>query len=187
MVVSREDLAGHLDGRGFDLIRERNDEILDIINRRHFFVARPVAEVSPQYKQIIPYVVIRHDTSFFLLQRTTKQTESRLHHKLSLGIGGHINPDTPTVEGGLKKELDEEVAVAASYRLEFAGILNDDSTDVGRVHLGAVYLLHATTPGVHVLETEKMTGAWTRREDLAPLRELMETWSQVVYDKLIAG
>jgi predicted NUDIX family phosphoesterase len=189
MVVSREDLAGFIDGRSFDFIRsgvDGIDGIVDVITNRHFFIARATAETSPQYKQIIPYVIIRHDDSYFLLKRTTRQTEARLHHKLSLGIGGHINPDTPTILGGLQKELDEEVSIARPYELAFAGILNDDTTDVGRVHLGAVYVLKVFTPQVVVRETEKMTGAWTPREALAGKREAMETWSQLVYDGLIA-
>ena len=159
------------------------DEILDIISSKHFFLDRPTAEQSPQYKQIIPYVVIRHDDSIFLLQRTTKQTESRLHHKLSIGIGGHINPDSPTILGGLQKELEEEVGVEGDYEVTFVGILNDDTTDVGRVHLGAVYVLDAATPEVTIRETEKMTGSWVPRDQLRAMRDRMETWSQLVFDE----
>jgi predicted NUDIX family phosphoesterase len=186
MVVPRPDLQQWLDQCPFGLIRGDNTPILDVITNRHQFMARTAAEESPDFKQIIPYVVIRHDQSFFLLKRTTKQAEARLHHKMSLGIGGHINPDTPTVLGGLKKELEEEVAVRSEYTLRFIGILNDDTTDVGRVHLGAVYVLQPQEPLVTVLETDKMSGAWTHRTQLASFRVAMETWSQIVYDQYIA-
>lgn len=184
MVVPRADLAPYLDAHGSDLIRDDAGAILSLIAARHFFLARPTAEVSPEYKQIIPYVVIRSGGDYFLLRRTPKQNEARLHDKLSLGIGGHINPghDLPA---GLRKELEEEVEIADAYDLAFAGILNDDATEVGRVHLGAVYLLE-TTRNVRVRETEKMTGSWTPRDALAPLRPSMESWSQIVYDRLIA-
>lgn len=184
MVVERADIAAHLVERG--LIREHADAILDAIVERHFFIDRPVAEQSPQYKQIIPYVLIRHGESFYLLQRTPKQTEARLHHKLSVGIGGHINPDTPDLLDGLQKELEEEVEVAGDYDLTFAGILNDDTTEVGSVHLGAVFILESHDGEVRVRETEKMTGRWAARAELAELRERMETWSEIVYDALIA-
>ncbi|HUP59573.1 MAG TPA: hypothetical protein VNA69_04040 [Thermoanaerobaculia bacterium] len=184
MVVAREDLAAHLVERG--LVREQLDEVLDAINERHFFIDRATAEVSPEYKQIIPYVLIRHGESFYLLQRTPKQTEARLHHKLSLGIGGHINPDTPELLDGLQKELEEEVEVAGDYDLAFVGILNDDSTEVGSVHLGAVFVLDAHDREVRVRETEKMTGRWVASDALAAEREMMETWSQIVYDEFIA-
>ena len=182
MVVAREDIAAYL--VEFGLVREHLDEILDVVNERHFFIDRPTAEVSPQYKQIIPYVVIRHGEAWYLLQRTPKQTEARLHHKLSIGVGGHINPDTPELLDGLQKELEEEVNVAGDYDLTFAGILNDDTTDVGRVHLGAVFVLDAHDENVRVRETEKMTGRWARREELAENRDRMETWSQIVFDAL---
>ncbi|HEX8251934.1 MAG TPA: NUDIX domain-containing protein [Thermoanaerobaculia bacterium] len=184
MVVEREALASFLVERG--LVTNETDQMLDIIVDRHFFLDRPTAEISPQYKQIIPYVLIRHQQSYFLLQRTQKQTESRLHHKLSLGIGGHINPDTPDLLDGLRKELEEEVNVAGDYDLSFVGILNDDTTDVGRVHLGAVYVLDTFDSDVTVRETEKMTGRWVVREELAQHREAMETWSQIVFDAVIA-
>jgi len=182
MVVAREDIAAYL--VEFGLVREHLDEILDAINERHFFIDRPIAEVSPQYKQIIPYVVIRHGEAWYLLQRTPKQTEARLHHKLSIGVGGHINPDTPELLDGLHRELEEEVDVVGDYDLTFAGILNDDTTDVGRVHLGAVFVLDAHDENVRVRETEKMTGRWARREELAEHRDRMETWSQIVFDAL---
>jgi len=185
MVVAREDIAAFLAERG--LIRERTDEILDVINERHFFIDRPTAETSPQYKQIIPYVVIRHGEAFYLLQRTQKQTEARLHHKLSIGVGGHINPDTPELLDGLQKELEEEVDVAGDYDLSFVGILNDDSTEVGSVHLGAVFVLEAHDASVQVRETEKMSGRWVDARDLSQHREMMETWSQIVYDDFIAA
>lgn len=185
MVVEREKIAPYLVERG--LVREHLDEILDAIYDGHFFLDRPTAEISPQYKQIIPYVIVRHAGSFFLLQRTQKQTEARLHHKLSLGIGGHINPDTPDLLDGLHKELEEEVNVAGDYDLTFAGILNDDTTEVGTVHLGAVYVLEAHDRDVTVRETEKMTGRWVDVAELPALREQLETWSQIVYDELLTS
>jgi len=184
MVVEREALQSVLVERG--LVQDGTDGVFEVILDRHFFIDRPTAEVSPQYKQIIPYVVIRHGDAYFLLQRTQKQTEARLHHKLSLGIGGHINPDTPGLLDGLQKELEEEVEIDGDYDLTFVGILNDDTTDVGRVHLGAVYVLDAATDHVRVRETEKMTGRWTPRAELAQHREAMESWSQIVYDAFIA-
>jgi predicted NUDIX family phosphoesterase len=184
MVVDREHVADYIEERG--LITEHTEILLDTIYDRHFFIDRPTAEVSPQYKQIIPYVLIRRGDSWYLLQRTQKQTEARLHHKLSLGIGGHINPDTPDLIDGLQKELEEEVGVSGDYELTFIGILNDDTTEVGSVHLGAVFVLDVETGDVEVRETDKMSGRWVSREELAEVREQMETWTQIVYDAFIA-
>lgn len=180
MVVRTERLAPYLVERG--LIRERTDEILDLIVDEHFFIDRPVAEESPEYKQIIPYVVIRHDGRFYLLQRTNKQTESRLHLKYSIGIGGHINPDTPDLIDGLQKELEEEVAVEGDYDLTFSGILIDTTNEVSNVHLGIVYILDSHTADVTVRETEKMVGRWATPAEIRDVYDSLETWSQITWD-----
>ncbi len=184
MVVERERIASLLVERGL-IFADQAEELYEVILDAHFFIDRPTAEVSPRYKQIIPYVVIRHGESYYLLQRTPKQTETRLHHKLSIGIGGHVNPDTPELMDGLQKELEEEVGVAGDYDLTFYGILNDDTTDVGSVHLGLVYILEAHQPTVTVRETDKMTGRWADAGELAAVRDRMETWSEIVYDSLV--
>jgi predicted NUDIX family phosphoesterase len=185
LVVPRRELEKYIGFRPTDLIRDDTDAILEIILHEGLFLDRAIAESSPRYKQIIPYVLIRHGEAYYLLQRTDKQTEARLHHKLSIGIGGHINPDAPDLIEGLQKELEEEVEVEGDYDLSFVGILNDDTTDVGRVHLGAVYVLDSHTGNVEVRETDKMTGRWANREELAAQRDAMETWSQIVLQHFI--
>lgn len=166
------------------LIRDGARPILSLIAAKHTFIDRPVAEVSPEFRQVIPYVVIRNGDDYFVLKRTTKQTEARLHHKLSLGIGGHVNPGHSLLEG-LQKELDEEVHIGTDYTMDFIGMINDDATDVGRVHLGAAYVLDAGSRDVVVKETEKMTSEWMPRGALRNVREAFESWSQIVYDNFI--
>ena len=182
MVVRTIDLQPFLSAR---LIRDHARAILDVIASKHFFVDRPTAEISPQFRQIIPYVLIRNGDDYFVLIRTPKQSETRLHHKVSLGIGGHINPGQTLLEG-LQRELDEEVWIGSAFDMQFVGIINDDSTDVGRVHLGAAYLLDAQGKDVKVKETDKMVGEWKPRAALRNSRDAMESWSQIVYDAFIA-
>jgi predicted NUDIX family phosphoesterase len=184
MVVETAALAPFFKGRAFDLIRDDASAMLELIAAKHFFVARADAEVQPKWRQIIPYVVVMHGDDVFTLRRLRKQTEARLHDKVSIGIGGHINPGHDVL-AGLHKELEEEIAVDDPYALEFAGILNDESTEVSRVHLGAVYVLRASSANVSVRETEKMSGSFVARRDLAAMRDAMETWSQVVFDALL--
>ena len=169
MVVETAALAPFFKGRAFDLIRDDASAMLDLIAAKHFFVARADAEVRPKWRQIIPYVIVMHGDEVFTLRRLRKQTEARLHDKVSIGVGGHINPGHDVL-AGLHKELDEEIAINDPYDLEFAGILNDESTEVSRVHLGAVYVLRASTANVRVRETEKMTGSFVARRALAELR-----------------
>ncbi|HKS23063.1 MAG TPA: NUDIX domain-containing protein [Thermoanaerobaculia bacterium] len=182
MVVATEALRPFLNA---SFIRDRADDVLDLIAEEHTFIDRPLAERSPEWRQIIPYVVIRNGDAVFTLRRTTKQTEERLHHKVSIGIGGHVNPGHDLIDG-LQKELDEEVRIAGDYELRFAGIINDESTEVGRVHLGACFVLEAPSRDVVVVETEKMHGEWMPRAELGSVREAMETWSQIAYDELLA-
>src|SRR5215210_5695763 len=99
MVVKTAALAPLLRGRTFDLIEDTAPEILALIDKTHFFVLRADAEVSPQFRQVIPYVVVTHGNNIFTLRRTPKQSEARLHHKVSIGVGGHINPGDGVVEG----------------------------------------------------------------------------------------
>lgn len=182
MVVESALLAPYLQQ---GIIRERAEEILELIDDHQTFIVRGLAEQSPEYRQIIPYVVIRCGDEWFVLRRTKKGTDARLHEKISLGIGGHINPGLDIFDG-LHKELDEEVEIEGDYDLTFAGILNDEATEVGRVHLGIVYMLDAPSRNVRVLETEKLSGEWHALRDLAAMREAMETWSQIVFDELLS-
>ncbi|HJW95319.1 MAG TPA: NUDIX domain-containing protein [Thermoanaerobaculia bacterium] len=182
MVVETALLAPHLQQ---GIIRDTAEQILDIIDEHHTFLVRHIAEVSPQYRQIIPYVIIRCGDEWFVTRRTNKGTDARLHEKVALGVGGHIGAGLDLVDG-MQKELDEEVAIEGDYDLTFAGILNDESTEVARVHLGIVYILDAPSHDVRVLETEKLIGEWHALRDLAERREAMESWSQIVYDELLS-
>lgn len=169
------------------------ERCLELIRRHQSFLSRPLAEEDPAFKQIIPYVLIRHGERFFLTRRTNRQSEARLHGKYSLGIGGHIN-DTDEIGraadivlAGLERELAEEVDLKAGRRsLELAGVISDDSTPVGRVHLGLVYQLELEAAACEIRESELMTCEWADRAGLEEKVPLMETWSQIVFANLIA-
>ncbi len=151
---------------------------------------RDDAEYDFEHKQIIPYLIIRNKDSYLLLQRTSKQSEKRLHNKFSLGIGGHINPEssdhgTNLVIGGVYKELNEEVLVNEHSDLQFIGIINDESNSVSKVHLGLLYELEVLSSEYEVLEKDKMSAQWEHRDNLIQYYDRMETWSQIVCDNYI--
>jgi len=166
--------------------------ISNIIQNNYSFMNRDVAEYNYKFKQIIPYVLVcRSNNYFLLLQRKPKQTEKRLHNKLSLGIGGHINSEVSNDSGniiidGLKKELNEEVYLEEPYQLEFIGILNDNSVDVGKVHLGLVYMIRTENIFFEVLEKNKMTAKWVNSNELTHCYSQLESWSQILHDQLIS-
>jgi predicted NUDIX family phosphoesterase len=157
------------------------------------FMGRDLAEEDETYKQVIPYVIIRHENQYLLMRRTKKQTESRLHNLYSLGIGGHINDaDLPGANGdlltaGMRRELIEEIRLESEEACALVGVINDDSTPVARVHLGFVYELTTSSPQFTIMEADKYTAEWKSRGELAQYYPQMETWAQIVHDALIVG
>lgn len=178
--VKAEKLGQHLEQEG--LVTQGTEEILRLILENYEFVPRDLAEKDASFRQIIPYILIRREGQLLLLERLKKQTETRLHGKLSLGIGGHINPidcaGGDVLRAGLERELSEEVDVARIKGLRFLGIINDYSSEVSFYHLGLLYLLDAEGP-VQIRENSKMTGSFVAPQALPELLERMETWSQV--------
>lgn len=163
--------------------------IIDVANRTRLFRPRSEVETDESVKQIIPYVCIRCDDSYLLLQRTNKQSEARLHNKFSLGIGGHINDQEQSaadlVDAGLQRELTEEISLSSGYKLTPLGIIYDSTTPVGRVHLGVVYELEACDSAFTLNEPDLMSARWVSAEGLREYRDRMETWSQILFDNHI--
>lgn len=187
LVVKTEKLSAYISGKN-GLIRENNREILDIIINEHEFIPRPEAEGDPSFKQIIPYVVITRGDKVFMTRRLNKGGESRLHGKISIGIGGHINPVDETdkervLMRGLERELDEEVAVDKRGELVPCGIINDDSNGVGSVHLGLCFRMEVEGE-VAVKETEKLEGGWMTVSELRDSYDNMESWTQIALSVL---
>lgn len=187
LVVTRADLEQYLPPQQCFSTKEL-PEVLSFILNEHFFAARDKAEYDTSIKQIIPYVILRQKGQIFLLRRLSKQTETRLHDRLSLGIGGHINPSEQMeggsiLEAGMYRELAEEVSIERISKLACVGILNDDSGGVGDYHMGIVYLLDAEGE-VSVRETEKMEGKWVSPDEVERCFDSLETWSQIAFREL---
>jgi len=172
------------------LITEGIDELTMLVTRCGSFIDRPKAEDDPAYKQIIPYAVIRHSERYFLLQRKSTQSEQRLHNRSSIGVGGHINPlegapESDVIGGCLTREINEELFIAPGYRETLIGLINDDTTEVGRVHLGVLFEIDSLSLDVQVRETHKMDGAWALLDHLEQSYDKLETWSQIVFDSYL--
>lgn len=186
LVVDRKNLEALLPPQPFTT--ENMETIRRFILKHHFFMEREKAEYDDTVKQIIPYVVIRREGKYFLLRRLKKQTEARLHDKLSLGVGGHINPTEEEaedpLEAGLLRELAEEVAVETVDSLTAVGFLNENNGGVSDYHAALVCLLEAKGE-VSVRETEKMSGRWATLQELRDVLPRLETWSQIVVEKVI--
>jgi len=148
------------------------------------FQRRGDAEEDPSFKQVIPYLVLRDGERWFLMRRTRAGGDARLHDLWSIGVGGHLNPGDGDVVGGLRREWHEEVV--ADFEPDFApvGLLNDDTTPVGTVHIGFVFVADAAGRQVEIRETDKLSGAFATTGEVDAVRDRLETWSRLAFDAL---
>jgi predicted NUDIX family phosphoesterase len=149
-------------------------------------------EDDPGFKQIIPYVVFRSGGEVFCYKRGQSQGESRLHRLRSLGVGGHVSEDDAmggrtldAYEAALRRELDEEVAIESPGRIRRVGLINDDATPVGRVHLGVVHLYELDRPEVTPREDGLADAGFLPIATVRSLRSEFETWSQICVESLL--
>jgi predicted NUDIX family phosphoesterase len=162
------------------------------------FRPRPEMEHDPSFKQLIPYVIFRHGdgaggVSVFQYTRGSGQGEGRLHRKRSVGIGGHISAVDAGADGagnpygeGMRRELDEEVEINTPYESRCVGLINDDQTEVGRVHLGVVHVLDVCSPAVCPREPDIVECGFRPVKEILADMEGFETWSQICMRALFA-
>jgi len=161
---------------------ERLDQFESIVRRDGRFLPRPAMEVDRQWKQVIPYLVLRDADRYFLMRRTKAGGDARLHDRYSIGVGGHLNPGDIDLAGGLRREWREELVSDFEPDFRLVGLLNDDTTEVGSVHVGAVYIADAAGRPVSIRETEKLSGSFVGPEEVAREVDRMETWSVLVFE-----
>jgi predicted NUDIX family phosphoesterase len=158
-----------------------------LVARDGRFRDRAAMERDRRWKQVIPYLVLRDGRRYFLMRRTRAGGDARLHDRWTIGIGGHLNPGDGDLLGGLRREWAEEIEAAFVPDFRLVGLLNDDTGDVGSVHVGAVYVADAAGRPVAIRETDKLAGAFADPVDVAAVVDLMETWSALVFEHLEAG
>lgn len=156
------------------------------------FLPRSAAENDPSFKQIIPYALVTNGGRLLHYVRGQKTGEQRLAAKGSIGIGGHVNLsdlDSPainatTYHNGVRREVAEEIVFEGAFRERVRALLNDDSTDVGRVHLGVVHVFEIEASTVQPGESEITELAFLRPSELRPRYEALESWSRICFDGL---
>lgn len=191
LVIRREtfDAVGAFQGLNFQV-----DRYLPLILARqnNFFMARSLAELDPNFKQIIPYALLVHDGKVLHYVRGKKAGEQRLVAKGSIGIGGHLNNldeglfalDRDAYLAGVQREVTEELDVATTFENHIVALLNDDSNDVGKVHLGVVHILKLASPNVKKRESVITSLEFLSANELQAKRENLESWSQICVDNL---
>jgi predicted NUDIX family phosphoesterase len=189
LVVKRElfDELGSFQGLNF----ESEKYLKAILSRgNNFFIPRFDAENNPAYKQIIPYALIAFEKTVLHYVRGKKAGEQRLVAKGSIGIGGHMNDTDESLfamneqayRTGVEREVNEEINIGTPFEDRIVALLNDDSTDVGRVHLGIVHILKLKEPRVKKREAIITGLTFLTKEELLARRESLETWSQICVD-----
>ena len=177
LVIERKviEQLGTFHGLAFDVDRYLDSIFVQGIPR---FMPRSQAEQDSSYKQLIPYVIMAHQGKYFSYIRGRRAGESRLVGNRSIGLGGHINPvdadNSPLFAYlyenylmAVKREVTEEVSVETTYTDSIVALLNDDSNEVGSVHLGIVHYWKLTS------------------DELQQARDTLETWSQLCLDGLV--
>ena len=152
---------------------------------------RDQVEDDPSFKQLIPYCIFRFGKTVFQYKRGTEQGEGRLHSKRSIGVGGHISSaDTETGDSpyreGLRREIEEEVYIETTYTESCVGLINDDETEVGKVHLGVVHIFELDQPKVRPREASIIDTGFADPADLIDCRDQFESWSQICLDHLFS-
>ena len=120
------------------------------------------------------------------MRRTRAGGDARLHDRWSIGVGGHLNPGDEDLDGGLRREWREELVADFVPEFRLVGLLNDDTTAVGQVHLGRVFVADAAGRPVAIRETDKLTGAFATPAEVAAVADDLETWSRLVFERLEA-
>lgn len=162
----------------------------------HFFMDRDAAEEDPTHKQIIPYCVFRCGDRILHYTRGKAGGESRLHAKISVGVGGHVNP-VDMEEGrygmaaylaAVTREIDEELELSGKHEHRVIALLNDDSNTVGQVHLGIVHLVELENDDVRSREDALVELGFSPLAELAgPMMDRLETWSAFCVRHLASG
>ncbi|MDQ6913991.1 MAG: hypothetical protein M3119_00745 [Verrucomicrobiota bacterium] len=191
LVVRRSlfDELGSFHGLNFD-----TEKYLRAILSRgnNFFLPRAQAESDPTHKQIIPYALIAHGNNVLHYVRGKKAGEQRLVTKGSIGIGGHMNDtdeslfawDENAYRTGVEREVNEEIKIDSPFEDRIVALLNDDTTEVGRVHLGVVHVFRLAEPEVEKREAMITNLSFLDRAELVRRRDSLETWSQICVDSL---
>src|SRR6202521_3356733 len=193
LVVKRSlfDELGSFHGLNFEP-RKYLDAILSRGN--NFFLPRKQAENDPTHNQIIPYALLAFRDKVLFYVRGKKAGEQRLVAKGSIGIGGHMNQDDESLfnfaideaayRAGVEREVNEEIKIDTPFEDRIVALLNDDTTDVGRVHLGIVHVFRLAKEKVQKREAMITNLSFLNREQLLALRGNLETWSPLCVDSL---
>jgi predicted NUDIX family phosphoesterase len=157
------------------------------------YLNRTEAELDKRYKQLIPYALIICHDKILRYRRGRGGQETRLHGLYSVGVGGHISEEDHGLFSNsrlgygeaMRRELMEEVAIDVTKEAA-VGVINDDSTEVGQVHLGVVHIVNVTDEAVAGRRSGIVGPEFIPISDAVKNPSAYETWSQFCLENLDA-
>lgn len=202
LVVPRRYLFGAYDERAFTGFRPTKQwrfDLESILQKQGVFKPRNTpergydVEHDVNYKQIIPGTVFLYDDTIFTYTRLQGSGEQRMFGRNDILIGGHVNPQDKketykeTFWNALHREFNEEVDHPDSYSLDHVGYVNEEATDLDRVHFGLVYCIRGKSPRIAVRETEAMRGRLMTVEEIEKLDPPLQSWHKYIFDAYKRG
>lgn len=153
------------------------------------FIKRKKAESDIKYKQLISYCILKNNDKIFTYRRGKLLTEKRLLGEYSIGVGGHITVDDPTLFGisykeGLKREIKEEIGLINDFELQIVALLNDDSNDVGKVHFGIVCIIGVDNKEIFSKEKSINEPKFLSVSELKRKISKFENWSKICINEI---
>ena len=79
----------------------------------------------------------------------------------------------------MQRELDEEVSIECNGQHRVVGLIYDDSTEVGRVHLGIVHIMQLASCNVMTREDHLEDSGFQSIETIQSELDRLENWSQL--------
>lgn len=192
-VVSKEQYGDIPDGLHLD--EAYNESFIKKLHDDGFFVYRKDAEYNPDYLQLIPYVLIMNGNKPFVAKRIGG--DERLIGKLSLGMGGHINPEDQTspasvkmYENNIRRELSDEelhIDLEKTISLDYIGIIRytDPNDVISQDHLGLFYVLNTSDDTVSIKESDKLEGGFWIPNDVRDHVSNTESWSRIIVESYL--
>ena len=147
LVVPQNEVAELVPVQGFTL----DPAVVAELTWRSQPYDRSAAEGTEAVRQLVTLVAVVVDGEILTFRRSRHNPESRLHGTWATLFGGHLQPKDshPLFRPALalfmemlsQRELEEELRMPAHCRLIPLGLIRDDSTRLGRQHLGFISLL----------------------------------------------
>jgi len=167
---------------------DKANKYSDIFNSLGKFIPRYDAELNFNYRQIIPYCLIKCGDNYFITRRL--EGDARLTGKYSLGIGGHLEKidgaNNNYIISGMMRELNEEISIKSKIKsIDMIGMICSNNTEVDKVHLALVYVVEMDGLDVSVKETEILIGDWISTDELINFDGELESWSKIAIDEFI--